>query len=278
VRNPLALARLFTLQGSATELPAGRTLADVLPQDLYARFSALKARYFPRDSKIEKMWIGAAMETMERHILDHEKLERLRYIRVDSPPLITGKIRKWLGKNKSVRHTMTDYRTVHRASFRDIGTLDDLFKNVLASADFIAWSTGCLERAISYFENDLAPVKKRANAWAQGHADDLVSPTPLFDRSEACSNPPFSLALESSAAMVKLRKDNPALAAYLVEDPAPREAISRQKWLTAAEAALGRNTTTFALLPVNDVLDQDGLVAQLQAKGYTVEISAVRSE
>jgi hypothetical protein len=71
--------------------------------------------------------------------------------------------------------------------------------------------------------------------------------------------------------MQKLVADHPGFAPPDYDDLRQR---SGQKWLSAAEEALSRNTTTFAMLPVNEVLDPDGLVAQLEARGYSVEISA----
>jgi hypothetical protein len=45
----------------------------------------------------------------------------------------------------------------------------------------------------------------------------------------------------------------------------------REKWLTAAEKALAGNQSTFALLPVAQIMNPTGLVAALAAKGYRVE-------
>jgi hypothetical protein len=42
-------------------------------------------------------------------------------------------------------------------------------------------------------------------------------------------------------------------------------------WLTAAQSALARNTQTFAVLPMEQVLSPDGFLAHLKAKGYTVQ-------
>ena len=44
----------------------------------------------------------------------------------------------------------------------------------------------------------------------------------------------------------------------------------RAKWLLAAEAALDRNTVTFAILDMKDLLGANGFLAKFEAKGYTV--------
>jgi hypothetical protein len=120
-------------------------------------------------------------------------------------------------------------------------------------------------------------VKKRANAWAQGRAEDLVAATPLFGGSDSCRYPPMIVPGDNpklDKALEQAKKDRPTLAALLTEDRAANEKISKERWLAAAEVALNRNATTFALLAVDDVVGEGGLVARLQAKGYTVEISA----
>jgi hypothetical protein len=42
-------------------------------------------------------------------------------------------------------------------------------------------------------------------------------------------------------------------------------------WNAALEAALARNRVTLAMKPIYDLIGADGTLAQLRAKGYTVE-------
>jgi hypothetical protein len=44
-------------------------------------------------------------------------------------------------------------------------------------------------------------------------------------------------------------------------------------WMAAAEKALAENTSTFAVLPMNMVLDPNGWLSKLEEKGYAVEYS-----
>ncbi len=46
---------------------------------------------------------------------------------------------------------------------------------------------------------------------------------------------------------------------------------ARKEWQAAAQVAIERNESTFAVLGLNDVLGADGPLAKLQALGYTVE-------
>jgi hypothetical protein len=42
-------------------------------------------------------------------------------------------------------------------------------------------------------------------------------------------------------------------------------------WVAAAEKALATNASTFTVVHIKEILDPKGLIATLQAKGYTVE-------
>ena len=42
-------------------------------------------------------------------------------------------------------------------------------------------------------------------------------------------------------------------------------------WIAAAERAVEQNASTVAVLPMREILEPAGLVAQLRARGYVVE-------
>jgi hypothetical protein len=43
-----------------------------------------------------------------------------------------------------------------------------------------------------------------------------------------------------------------------------------EQWLVAVDKALSTNQSTFAVLGINELLSDDGLFAQLKARGYEV--------
>lgn len=43
------------------------------------------------------------------------------------------------------------------------------------------------------------------------------------------------------------------------------------KWLIEAERALAEKPSTFATVPIRELIQLDGLLAKLQARGYQVE-------
>ena len=49
------------------------------------------------------------------------------------------------------------------------------------------------------------------------------------------------------------------------------EARIRGKWLEVAETELAKNKVTFAMLPMPELLSENGYLASLRAKGYVVE-------
>jgi hypothetical protein len=43
------------------------------------------------------------------------------------------------------------------------------------------------------------------------------------------------------------------------------------KWLTAADEALTENVSSFAVLPISEMLQADGWLDRLRAKGYSIK-------
>jgi hypothetical protein len=46
----------------------------------------------------------------------------------------------------------------------------------------------------------------------------------------------------------------------------------RDTWVDAAEAALRKNSSTLAVVPIDEVLKDDGWVAALVARGYEFDV------
>jgi hypothetical protein len=96
-------------------------------------------------------------------------------------------------------------------------------------------------------------MRAGANAWADGNIA-AIAHLDLAERDEVCAD----AVLNSS-----LAKTTPAFQNV-------RERI-RANWMKAAEKSLADNTSTFALLQMKDIVGPHGYLADLQAKGYTVE-------
>src|SRR5690606_37827471 len=109
------------------------------------------------------------------------------------------------------------------------------------------------EATVAELEAGADRLRLRANAWAAG---DLAALRALPDPARRRS----------------------ACAEAVMESPLLRkrggEGIDERMqalWLEAVEKALAQNKSTFALLPISNLLSDDGYLAELAARGYVVE-------
>jgi hypothetical protein len=110
----------------------------------------------------------------------------------------------------------------------------------------------CFNQTLDTVQNDMGSLTERANAWSTGDLQTLRG-LAVSNRHESCI-----------IAVV-----NADFAEQLGLHDLPQR--MRQAWLDAAEAALIRNTQTFAVLPMDQVLSPDGYLAELKAKGCVVQ-------
>lgn len=226
-RNLLVLPRLY----GARKNPDGRTLREVLPPDLYARWLPLRERYLGKGRAVERMRpLFAAGELWEEAL----RQEGLALSGVVMPVLARAV------KAYDLRETRPE---------RTLEVTDP--KALLAEIEHAQLDDArCLEATIARLE-DIARLRRRANAWAEGDIAALRA-LPDVRQNSACAE-----AAMQSPAMRK--RGAGALPAEVAE-----------AWLEAAEAALARNSGTFALLPVDDLLSGEGYLARLAARGYEV--------
>lgn len=210
----------------------GRTLQQVLPPSLYARWQVVKAMYLGSDRGIER-WrpIFAAME-LRKQALKRQGLRSSASIQHTIDALAAA---------HGVKQTATDYtlkiehpRDAIKA-FRQAGPGD----------------LTCFARTLDSIEHELPAMTARANAWAVGDIATLRK-MPDSDYRDAC------VAALSGAGF--------AHQLGISDVPARVEGV----WLAAARHALAADQQSFALLPMPELLASDGLLAKLQAQGYAV--------
>lgn len=212
--------------------PDGKKLADVLPPPVYARWQTLKARYLGRGNGVEKYRpIFAAGELYEAAVKDAGLTD-------DD---VAGKLARKLAKRHGIPQVSTSYTFTIAdpkqalAEFRH-GSMDD---------------AACLVQTMDRVEHDLPNMQAAANAWATGDTATLAALR--RDRhGDACTD-----AFDGS---------DLARQQGLQDVPARVE----QSWLKAADAALAKNRTTLALLPMGELLSPTGYLAKLKAQGYAV--------
>jgi TraB/PrgY/gumN family len=213
--------------------PDGKWLREVVPAEEYARWSILKQRYIGGDRSIEE-WrpVFAALELYDKAIARSGMTQ---------DPMVSDAVRK-AAKRAKVKITTPTLKikiTNAKATLREFST------EVLNDQD-------CFRRTLDRIETDLGTMAGRANAWAEGDIETLRN-LPYRNQFIACGEALTSNGIARKQGMQDI------------------QARVENEWLSAAEKALRENTTTFAVLPISQVLQPDGLLQRLLAKGYMVE-------
>lgn len=213
--------------------PDDRRLAEVVPADLYARWLPLKERYIGRDDDVER-W---------RPIFAAQKLyfEALRKSGLKPYGVVWPAVEK---RARKARLAITEPEV--RVKLEKPREAIREFKQAPLS------DLECFAKTIERLESDLDFMRVRANAWATGDIATLRRLAPV-DQASAC----IAVVLNSSLVQERGLADLPE-----------RTTVA---WLAAAEAALARNASTVAVLPVDRILAPDGYLARLKARGYVVQ-------
>lgn len=212
--------------------PDGRPLSEVLPPELYARWEVQKALYMGRDRGVERRRpLLAAGELMDEALDDLDlRRDNLAWERV---------------RRQARRH---DVEIVSpRVSVR----IEDPREALREFAASTLEDEACMRATLARLETDTRAMRMRANAWAVGDLQTLRE-MPFESELRVC----VLALLESEALRRRGLTDLPqrALAA----------------WLEAADAALTEVPSTVAVLDMQVLLADDGVLAGLRERGYTV--------
>lgn len=229
------LAGLFLLPSvlKARNNPDKQTLAEVLPADLYARWQPLKLKYLGRGNSVEKRRPIFAAEQLYEEAVDSLGLRR--------NGMVSPVVEKLAKKHKV--ELVQPQIELQLADPKD--ALRDFARSQIDDVD-------CLRRTVERLETDIAAMQSRANAWAVGDIEALRA-LPYVDQQQVCEE----ILLRSSSVQEHGMGDL-------------RERVAAE-WLKAAENALASNSSTLAVLPIREILDDKGLVATLRERGYSVE-------
>jgi hypothetical protein len=213
--------------------PDGKTLRDVLPARTSARWAVLRDRYLGGDRDIEK----------RRPILAAQELysAAIRQAGLDEDNQVRPKVEK-IARRLDVPVEVAEVKA----------TVTEPKKTLQAFAGQSLDDVACFELTLDRLEADLAQMAARANAWSIGDLATMRA-LPYTDQGQAC----LAAVLDSS---VGRSQGLDALPAQV-----------RDAWLAAAQKALATHDTSFALLPMAEILKPDGYLAALAARGYAVE-------
>lgn len=258
---------LVPLAFKVAKNPNGAMLKDVFSPDDYATWLRVKQKYLGSDDDIEKYRPMVVEEKLNSAIGKKNAMKGVRMTWVDEV------VRKAAKKHKVRLHYLPPVeRNIKiekpRAILKAARNID------LAEGECVARNFARIEKADAkgLFKFDVAAV----NAWATGDLDTFranaaAREDPDLAR-EDCTTAALDAAINSQAA-------EPGNALSRGLDLVKRQeklfaeasAQAYLNWIAAAEKALADNASTFAVLPMNMVLDPKGWLSKFEEKGYAVE-------
>lgn len=236
--NPINIFRGMRLVNRLSANPDDATIDAVLPPELYARYEALKLKYFPREDEPEEMRPIFAGAMLSERILREEGL--------DTGNGIEKEIERLIRRTDDIVETQIEVTADLTGSFSDLA---ERAERLVASLP-PELELECFEQELARLETDLEDMKSRANAWASGRIDQFRGIPLPGDVNDACENMLFESSEFETLDQLVTELD--------------------RLWLEAAERALATNSSTFAVLDIVELLGEDGLLAELKARGYEV--------
>lgn len=214
--------------------PDGAQLRDVVPADVYARWTGLKEKYLGDDDGVERY----------RPIFAGQELRQ------------AGMKKNGLATSVQVVKAVEDIARKNKVKVSKTGFEFDVEEPRKMIQEFKKQQmddVACFTKTLDSIDGDLDAMRARANAWANGNISEIRSVN-FTEREDACN----SAILNSSVARNNAQfQDMPGRL--------------RAAWLQSAEKSLAGNASTFAILHMKDILGEHGYLADLAAKGYTVE-------
>ena len=217
----------------AMKNPEGRGLQQVLPPDLYARWLPLKRYYLGNDGGVEKKRPMIAAGELYQAAIKRSGLSR--------KPVIWPVVER-AAKRAGLKPTPTTLEfkiSEPKAAIKEF---------TAAGVD----ETACFRSLINAVQNDLPTMVERANAWSVGDIESLQR-MPREDPAGACSDAVSNTEFARRRGMDRLDR---RLQAH---------------WMDIARKALQDNRSTFAVMPLSELLRPGGYLEALRAEGYVVE-------
>jgi hypothetical protein len=241
--DKVGMLKMLTLLPSvlkARKNPDGKRLQDIVSSELYERWLIQKAKYLGRDSGIEK-W----RPTFAADKLKDEAQKKAGVTLSNSVWAVINRV----AKENKIKITSPGI-TAKIPNDKIKPALKQFLKTPLADVECFAVTVAMVE---GFADADF--VRKRALAWATG---DLVALRNLPAFPDA--RPYCQAALMHSEVLRDLHLEG--------IDDLPTKV--EEAWLEAIDAALTKNKSTFAVVPISELLDFNGRLSILRAKGYVI--------
>jgi uncharacterized protein YbaP (TraB family) len=212
--------------------PDGSTLREALPQEIYDRWHTA-----------HRQWFGKAPDRKERARPSYAAFllyeQALKKSGLTEEPIVWSAAER-IAKRHDVKIRRREF-TLKVENPR--GMVDELA--TLSRDTEIA----CLVATMNHIDSQLPDMKRRAQAWATGNLMALRALPPATDR--ACEED-----LGGSTSFMELFERE--------------QAQFRADWPGIVDWLLLVHETSFTTLPIADLLDPEGPLAALRAKGYQV--------
>ncbi len=230
--NPVKAMRTLRKINRMQRIPDDGTLDDLLPEDLYQLFSETRFRYAPKRDNLERLRPSVAAE-------------RLFDSAAESAGLQSGRTIDLAIQKRARKHKVKKVPTGLSERYKDspFPPLLDQMHEMSASAE-----QTCLQALLQGLDAQLEAHTRLAAAWAVGDLATLRA-HPGDSATWACDS--FALAFE------------PEVLSQI-------ESRSWALWLEHVDRALRDNDSTFATLPLGELLRPDGPLSWLRQRGYEV--------
>ena len=214
--------------------PEKEKLIDVLPEGIYSRWLVLKKKYIGNSKRIEKQRPIFAGHKLFNEALDETGLTKKTGI--------TKKLLKVAKKNK-----ISVIRPQVEVSLSDPKSAAKKFKKT--ELDDVT----CFSKTLERIETDLPTMKARAVAWSYGDVKTIQG-LPYVANDSACHSAVFNSSIG--------------------QDLGLNDSQSRLQsvWLDHAKSALQTNKSTFAIMPISYLLNEEGILFELESAGYQIEV------
>lgn len=233
--NPIKLVNGLRLVMKLRYSPDDKTLEDVLPADLYQRFSALLKEY-PFGNDVQRVRPYFAADGLRGSAVIYNSLTEDHGVDI--------KIHELVKKNKSIKTTAIPFGI----DAIDYDFLKASAENLVNGAS-LTDEIRCLEVSVESIENDMPGIQARARAWASGDIEALHQYRGYQQALDVCKDTYLNIDTTRN-----------------VFEEAYRNFVQ------AAEQALHNNKTTFAALEIDQLIGQDGVLERLRNKGYSIVV------
>ncbi len=218
----------------AKKNPEGKTLRQVLDPALYARWAAAKAQYMPRNFSVEnKRPLIAAEELLQAAVERVGLSSDYSFFKAMKPTMDAAKVH-----SNYPRFEVKVSAAVAKVALTDVRrmSLDD---------------TRCMSATLDAISTDVPRMVANANAWAAGDVQH-IDYSALARRDAMCADALMSPEFSKKYGLPNINTSVANL------------------WVTEARAALTRNASTVAFVPMEYLTGANNLLDRLQTLGYTV--------